>query len=188
MDAALDARDAAVVRDLRQLFRLDDVLAARSNDVVFVQAEAFLRDNRIPGQLVENRNDTTAELSDGGEGVFFTADVVAKQVDPEMRGELRRREVPFANNACGGQLADEFLECRVAVLQAGAGTNSEVERGRIAAVVCDDRAGVFLPILASCSKDCTIKFYDIKANAKRAYRFLQVSKSLHVLNDYNSLL
>src|SRR3954464_15445526 len=99
MDAALDARDAAVIRDLRQLFRLDDVLAAGRNDVVFVQAAAFLRDNRIPGQLIENRNDTTAELPYWCEGMLFTADVVAKQVDPEMRGELRRREVPFANNA-----------------------------------------------------------------------------------------
>jgi hypothetical protein len=143
MDAALHARDAAGIYDRGELLRFDSVLRSGGDEVIIVELATFLRDDRIPQQLIERVDYAAPKLLDRGERVDLAADVVSKHIDAESRGRLLGCEMPTFRGLRRDDLGYEVVERRPPFLEAGARSEwRRVERERIARIVRDDATDV----------------------------------------------
>src|SRR6478672_6961863 len=101
MDAALESRRSRVFE------RLFAVGPTRGDEVVRLQGGAFARDNRIVTEVIEWWNDTAPELLHLRERVHFSTPIQRDKYLADLRGGIRRREVPGTGNAVLPKLLQE---------------------------------------------------------------------------------
>src|SRR5690349_7136767 len=99
VNAALNARDPARIRNLGQLLRLDHILRARRDEVIALETQTFLPRNGISRQRVEDRDYSAAVLPDRRERMRFAAYVVAEYIDTKAALDHVRIESPVPRHA-----------------------------------------------------------------------------------------
>jgi len=127
MDAALKSLRAGCIEVL--LVRL-----AWRDEIVGLQCQAFWCRDGVAGQIVERRDNASAEGCDMCERMNFSATIHRKERLTDGGRGHGRREVPRASLLVPGQLGDEVGEGHATLTDAGSWSDSGVECGRVARI------------------------------------------------------